>query len=435
MISNHLQVENLRLDLIKDYARQIRKPSKTQTAKTIRMLEACGGIVTPVIVDKENTVVVGAHLVVAARQTGLAEIPVIRLEHLDDAQIKILRIAYDRIAEEAQWDKALLAQEFLELEILVPEIDLTVTGFEVPEVDIIVGSAAPDLDHDIPPLRAGPAVTRAGDLYNLDGHRLLCGDALSAASYETLMAGEKAQMCFTDAPYNVKIAGHVGNSGKIKHPEFVQGVGEFDFNGFTDFLHMPHKLMATHSVDGAIIYSCMDWRHLQEILTAGMRAGLALQNICVWVKDNGGMGSLYRSRHEFVLVFKNGAASHINNISLGKYGRYRTNVWEYPGVNSFGGGRMGELAMHPTVKPLAMVMDAIKDCSKRGGIVLDPFGGSGTTLVAAEKTGRKTRLIELDPHYCDVTIRRWQELTGKDAVHSATGKTFNAIERAGGQNE
>lgn len=249
------------------------------------------------------------------------------------------------------------------------------------------------------------------------------------------MAGEKAQMCFTDAPYNLKIDGHVGNSGKIKHPEFMHGVGEFNPHGFTDFLTPPHKFMAEHSEDGAIIYSCMDWRHLQEIQAAAARAGLTLQNICVWVKDNGGMGSLYRSRHEFVLVFKSGKAPHINNVSLGKYGRYRTNVWEYPGVNSFGGGRMGELAMHPTVKPLAMVMDAIKDCSKRGGIVLDPFGGSGTTLIAAEKTGRKARLIELDPHYCDVTIRRWQILTGKDAIHAATGKTFNEIEREGGQNE
>lgn len=248
------------------------------------------------------------------------------------------------------------------------------------------------------------------------------------------MEGEKAQMCFTDSPYNVKIDGHVGNSGKTKHREFVEASGEMNPEQFTSFLEKPHKHMAAHSEDGAIIFSCMDWRHIREIMDAARNANLDMINFCCWVKDNGGMGSLYRSRHELIFVFKSGKGKHINNVQLGSKGRYRTNVWEYAGVNSFGNDRMNELKMHPTVKPTDMVMDAIKDCSMRGGIILDPFGGSGTTLIAAEKTDRHARLIELDSLYCDTIIRRWQDLGGVDAVHSETGKTYNETLEDGGQN-
>ncbi len=246
-------------------------------------------------------------------------------------------------------------------------------------------------------------------------------------SYQKLMQDDKAHMVFTDAPYNVKIDGHVGNSGKIKHREFAMASGEMNTDQFTTFLSTAHQNMAVHCHDGAIIYSCMDWRHQTEILSAATSANLSLQNLCVWVKENGGMGSLYRSRHELVFVFKNGTDKHVNNVELGRHGRYRTNVWEYPGVNSFGVGRQGDLKLHPTVKPTSMVADAIKDCSKLGDVILDPFGGSGTTLIAANKTRRKARLIELDPLYCDVIIRRWQIMTGETATHADTGQSFDHI--------
>lgn len=427
-LQNLLQIEYLSPALIKDHHRQLRVFGKNQIQKAENLIRECG--ILPVAIDGENCVVTGAHLVEAARRLKLEEIPVIRVSHLSETQIQILRIAHDRIAEEGVWNHVALAEEFRDLLVKLPDFDLSLTGFEVPEIDIILNPVGGDPD-DLIPATDATAVTRKGDLYTLGEHRLYCGDATSPESYQILMGTEKAQVVFTDAPYNVKIGGHVGNSGKIKHREFLEAAGEMSPDRFTEFLGQAHKLMAEYSQEGAIIFSCMDWRHLTEITSAATMAGLDLQNLCVWVKDNGGMGSLYRSRHELVFVFKKGDAKHINNIQLGKYGRYRTNVWEYPGVNSFGGGRMKELAMHPTVKPLALVADAIKDCSTSGGIALDPFGGSGTTLIAAEKTSRQARLIELDPFYCDVIIRRWQALTGMSAVNAATGLTFDESASAG----
>lgn len=430
-----VQVEYLSLNAVKNYHRKLRKSSKKQLEKTQRMIHECG-YMPPTVIDKDKCIVIGEYFVEAARKMGLEEIPTISVEHLSEQQIRTLRIAYDRISEEAVWDPKMLAEEFRELEITFPDIDLSCTGFEVAEIDIMLNMSSSDDEGDDVPLPAeGPAVIKLGELWQLGEHKLYCGDSLFKESYEVLMAGEKAQLCFTDAPYNVKIDGHVGNSGKIKHREFVQGSGELSSEEFKKFLLTAHKHMAENSADGTVIFSCIDWRHLREILSAGSEAGLNLLNLCVWKKDNGGMGSLYRSQHELVMVFKHGTGKHVNNIELGKHGRYRTNVWEYPGVNSFGSGRMDELAMHPTVKPLAMVVDAIKDCSKRGSIVLDPFGGSGTTLIAAEKTGRLARLIELDPLYCDVIIRRWQGFSGKEAVNMATGKSFNQQKVAEVKNE
>lgn len=430
MIKNELQIEYLPPRELKDYHRQLRKPNN-QIEKTKQMIEACG-LVTPIVIDKDNTVVVGWHLAEAARQMNIESVPVIRADHLEEKQIRILRIAYDRIAEEAEWDKKVLAAEFEELQVLIP--DLTITGFELDEINQILDITIHDDPNDaVPAVKDGPAVTRPGDLWILGDHALFCGDALLEASYESLLKDDAAQMCFTDAPYNVKIDGHVGNSGNTKHREFTMASGEMSEEEFARFLETAHTLVADHLQDGGIVFSCMDWRHMGEMLGAGKHAQMQLINMCVWAKDNAGMGSLYRSQHELVFVFKKGAARHINNVQLGSNGRYRTNVWQYPGVNSFGGGRMDELKLHPTVKPVAMVIDAIKDCSKRGGIILDPFGGSGTTLIAAEQTGRKARLIELDPLYCDVIIRRWQDFTGQNAIHAETGKTFNETQDEQGE--
>jgi DNA modification methylase len=234
-------------------------------------------------------------------------------------------------------------------------------------------------------------------------------------------------MVFTDPPYNVPISGHVGGLGSIQHREFAMASGEMSQAEFTAFLQSVFGHLATFSVDGAIHFQCMDWRHVPEILAAGTAAYTDLKNICVWAKNNGGMGSLYRSQHEFVFVFKSGTAPHINNVELGRHGRYRTNVWSYAGVNSFGGDR-ADLSLHPTVKPVAMIADAIRDCSHRKGIVLDAFVGSGTTLIAAETTGRRGYGIEIDPLYCDVTIRRLHTVCGLEAVLEGTGQRFAEVE-------
>jgi DNA modification methylase len=313
------------------------------------------------------------------------------------------------------------------------DFDLALTGFEAAEIDIVL-DAASDKTADAgpedpqPEHSAAPPVSHSGDLWLLGPHRLICGDACEPRFYETLMAGEKADMVFTDPPYNVPVRGHVSGLGAVKHDEFAMASGEMDRIQFTAFLQSSLSQMAAHARDGAILFTCMDWRHMGELLAAGDEVGLELKNLCVWNKDNGGMGSCYRSKHELVFMWKYGTAPHTNTFELGQHGRYRTNVWDYAGVNTMKSGRADELAMHPTVKPVLLVADAIKDVSK--AIVLDPFGGSGTTIIAAEKTGRRARAIELDPKYVDVAVRRWERYTGKTAVLKATGETFEDVEAA-----
>ena len=280
-------------------------------------------------------------------------------------------------------------------------------------------------EQDAAPEPEAHAVSRLGDLWILGNHKLLCGDALLPASYEQLLGNEQAQLVFTDPPYNVPIQGHVSGLGKVRHREFAMASGEMTEAEFTAFLGTLFANMVAVSADGTIHFVCIDWRHIYEVLSAGREVYAELKNLCVWNKDNGGMGTFYRSKHELVFVFKSGSGPHINNFGLGEGGRYRTNVWDYAGANTFRRGRDEDLALHPTVKPVTLVMDAIKDCSRRAGIVLDPFGGSGTTLIAAERCGRRGYLMELDPLYVDVIVRRWQGLTGKAAVHAETQQTFD----------
>jgi DNA modification methylase len=237
-----------------------------------------------------------------------------------------------------------------------------------------------------------------------------------------LMDGEKAEMVFTDPPYNVAIEGNVSGLGTIRHREFAMASGEMTRDQFTAFLSSTFANLVAHSLDGSIHFVCMDWRHMSEMLEAGAANYSELKNLIVWAKDNGGMGAFYRSRHELIFAFKNGAAPHINSFELGQHGRYRTNVWEYRGVNTLRAGRLDELALHPTVKPVAMIADAIKDVSHRGGMVLDLFGGSGSTLIAAHKTGRRARLCELDPVYGDRILRRWEIFAKDDAELIACGR-------------
>jgi len=389
------------------------------------------GFTNPILIDSRNTVLAGHGRLEAAKQLGMDTVPTIRLEHMTKAQLRAYAIADNRLAELAGWDRELLALEFNALSELDIDFDLTITGFESPEIDLLIQDLQDSTDpaDEIPVIEPGaPPVTAPGDLWTLRSHCVYCGDATHEESYIRLMGDERAQIIFTDPPYNVPMKGHASGLGRWAHREFPMACGELTPPQFTDFLMSIFGFLGKWSVEGSIHYVCMDWRHQLELLTAARRTYAELKNLCIWVKTNGGMGSLYRSQHELIYVFKNGSAPHINNVELGRHGRNRTNVWTYPGVNTFREGRDEELAMHPTVKPVEMVADALLDCSTRSGIVLDCFGGSGTTLIAAEKTGRRARLIELDPLYVDLTLRRYEALTGEEAVHVESGMTFSELE-------
>ena len=381
------------------------------------------------VTDSQDRVVSGWAMVLAAQRLGLAEVPAITVTDLSELELRALRLALNRLSEDGDWNKQELAFELKELIDLGFEIVLT--GFETAEIDLILedhGDCAgeePDPDDAIPEAnRDQPAVTQLGDLWRLGEHVLLCGDARDPGSYDALLGGEEPRLAVTDPPYNVPILGHASGLGQIKHRDFVMAAGEMTEPAYVDFLQNVFGCMSDTLVGGGIAFVFIDWRHVEQAIRAGKLVQLELKNLCVWVKPNGGMGTFYRSRHELVLVFKKGDAPHVNTFGLGNTGCYRTNVWEYAGVNAFRRGRLEELAMHPTVKPTALVADAIKDCSRRRDLVLDPFAGSGTTIIAAEKTGRRARTVEIDPHYCDVIVRRWQAYAGKSAILAVAGLSF-----------
>lgn len=418
---------------LKPRATNPRTHSKKQIRQIADSIERFG-FTNPVLIDHAGGVIAGHGRIEAATLLGIEKVPTIRLEDLTEGEIRAYVIADNKLAENAGWDRELLA---IELQGLIEpniDFDVTITGFEMPEIDILIGElSSADEEEDpadeVPAVADGQPVTQPGDIWCIGKHRLICGDATDLDICSRLLDGAVAQMVFTDPPYNVPIDGHVSGLGKVKHREFAMASGEMSEAEFTAFLATVFGNLASHSADGAIHFICMDWRHMGEVVAAGNDAFTELKNLCIWAKTNGGMGSLYRSQHELVFVFKAGIAPHINNVELGKHGRYRTNLWSYPGINSFGKDRDAELALHPTVKPVKLVADAVLDCSKRGGIVLDVFAGSGTTLVAAEKTGRRGYGIELDPRYCDVIVRRLAATANIEAVHAESGKTFGEIQR------
>ncbi|MDG4886808.1 DNA methyltransferase [Mesorhizobium sp. WSM4887] len=425
-------IHTVSIDALVPYSRNARTHSKKQIKQIADSIVEFG-FTNPILVDESNNVLAGHGRLAAARHLGWKEVPTLSITHLSEKQKRAYIVADNRIAEQAGWDKEILA---IELQALVDlDFDVSLTGFDIPEVDMIIGEFSPDNQDDadeedeitLPDKAAGPAVTHAGDLFLLGDHRLICGNALSAEVFAALMQGEKASVCFTDPPYNVPIGGHVTGLGKTQHREFAMASGEMSDDEFARFLEQSFAEIAAFSKQGAIAFVCMDWRHIAETIVAGRDAFGDLLNLCVWNKTNAGMGSLYRSQHELVLVFKNGKEPHRNNVELGKHGRHRSNVWTYRGINSFGADRMADLASHPTVKPINLVADALLDVSKRGDVVLDPFGGSGTTLLAAQKTRRRARLIEIDPHYCDLIVRRFERHTGKQATLAATGETFEEL--------
>lgn len=406
-----------------------RTHSARQLKQIARSIEQFG-FNNPILIDDKNRVVAGYGRTEAAKRLGLQQVPVIRLSHLTEQQKRAYIIADNKIALNAGWDRKILAIELGALAEL--GFDIEITGFETAEIDVLLEEFSvngPEEAVPAPPLET-LAVTRGGDVWQLGPHRLVCGDARDIAAYRALMAKEKAVFVFTDPPYNVEIEGNVTGLGRIRHREFVMASGEMTSQEFADFLETVFRLLTRFSVNGSIHQICMDWRHAGEMIAAGKAAYTEQKNLCVWVKSNAGMGSFYRSRHELIFVFKSGTAPHINTFELGQHGRSRSNVWEYAGVTSFKAERIEEITAHPTSKPVPMVADAIKDCSRRGDIVLDPFGGSGTTLVAAEQCGRRARVIELDPLYCDVIIRRWEKISGEQAILESKNITFAAATAA-----
>ena len=387
------------------------------------------GFVNPVLVNGSDEIIAGHGRVEAAKRLGMSDVPIVRIDHLTPAQVRAYVIADNKLAEDAGWDRKLLALELQELSVEL-NFDVSITGFETGEVDLLIselnGDTPDEADHVQQVDRSVAAISREGDLWLIGEHMLCCGNALRRENYTRLLNGKRARMVITDPPYNVAIAGNVSGLGKIKHGEFAMAAGEMDRSQFTQFLAITFEHLCAASVDGSLHFVFMDWRHIREVLDAAERPYGDLKNLCVWTKSNAGMGSLYRSQHELVFVFKNGSAPHVNNVELGRFGRHRSNVWPYAGVNAFGEGRDAS-AMHPTVKPVALVADAIMDCSKRGDIVLDAFSGSGTTLMAAERTGRRGFGIELDPYYADVTIRRLEAVHGLEAIHADLKRTFESI--------
>jgi DNA modification methylase len=391
------------------------------------------GFTNPVLVDRSGTIVAGHGRVQAAKLLGMKKVPTICLDSLNEDQIRAYIIADNKLAEKAGWDNSILAIELQHLTSIDLGFDVALTGFEIGEIDLILQESKEKDDEEEPvETSRGPAVTKPGDIWLLGSHRLMCGDALDESSYSALMNGKSADVVFTDPPYNVSIDGHVCGKGAIRHREFAMASGEMSEAEFIGFLNKALGFLERHSKMGSVHFICMDWRHAGEILTAGKQTYDILLNLCVWAKDNGGMGSFYRSQHELVFVFRNGAGSHRNNVQLGRFGRNRTNVWRYPGINTL--SRSGDegnlLALHPTVKPVAMIADAILDCSAPGDIVLDNFSGVGSTILAAETTGRMCYAIEIDPVYVDTTVMRWEKKTGKIAIHSESGKCFERAEVA-----
>ena len=430
-----LQIEYISLDRLKPMPDAPRAHPKSQIASLVKSIAAFGFNV-PVLVDSADRIVAGQARVTAATKLGLAEAPAIRIDHLNETQIKAFMVADNRLAELGKWDDRKLGSILMELSQVEIDFDLEATGFALAEIELrIAGLDDEDDEGEKHDALSGPPVVMAGELWQLGEHRLICGSALEDQTWQTLMGEDRAALVVTDPPFNVPINGHVSGLGRHQHREFVMAAGEMTPVEFTKFLTSAMRQAHTWSTPGSVHYWAMDWRHVLEIGLAGQAVYQTFLNICVWSKNQPGMGSFYRSQHEFFFVYAKGGARPRNNVQLGKYGRSRSNIWSYPGAASL--ARTSEegnpLAMHPTVKPLALISDAFLDASVRGDVVVDPFAGSGTTLIAAEKLGRKARVIELDPLYCDTIIRRWSRWTGDDAIRIADGQSFKALSEERGQ--
>lgn len=387
----------------------------------------------PVAIDNTNMIIAGHARVAAAKIAGFAEIPTVRLSHLTTSQVRAYTIADNKLAEGAAWDDDMLKVVLTELLEVNVDLNFEAVGFEQVELDLIMlgtDTAADDEPPEAPGALRKVAVTLLGDVWRLGCHMFACADALDPASYALVLGDTKATLVISDAPYNVPVQRHVSGLGRHQHREFAMASGEMTPAEFTTFLCTAFGHLAAHSVDGSLHYLFMDPRHMDEMLAAGGATYKERKNLLVWKKTNASMGSQYRSQHELIFLYKHGRAPHINNIQLGANGRYRTNVLEYAGANTFRVGRDEELERHPTPKPVALIADLIRDSSHINDWVLDCFVGGGTIFVAAEKTHRRAAGIEIDPLYCDLSIERWQALTGQSAVLVSTGQTFAEVAQA-----
>ena len=421
-------IKNISVDELKAYERNPRKHPEKQIIKLMASVREFG-IAMPILVDVNNVIIAGAAVFEAAVRLGIKQVPIIVADQWSKSQVRAYRLASNRLAEQSSWDEELLAVELSAI-IEFDEVPVEILGWEAAEIDLILdgAEAGPKLDPaDEVPEPSGPIISRADDLWLLGSHRLLCGSALEPMVWIQLMEGKSAAMAFTDLPFNAPINRHVCGLGKVKHAEFQMASGEMSPAEFEQFLTTAVAQISNNLADGAVFDFCLDWRMVSESYAAFKVNGLRILNLCVWNKNNGGMGSLYRSMHELIIIGKKGKAPHTNNVQLGKHGRYRTNVWDYAGVNSFGRTRDADLADHPTVKPTALVADAIRDVTKPGEIVIDGFVGSGTTILAAERTKRICYGIDIEPRYVDVAIRRWEKVTGKRATLAETGETHAEV--------
>lgn len=412
---SEIQFETALVVALQRYPRNARRRARNQILKIAASIEEFG-FTNPILIDEKGEIVAGHGRLEAAIYLKMTTVPVIRVSGLSEVQKKALRLADNRLTEGSSWDRELLKLELADLTLT--DFDVTLTAFDTIEIDKLL---TPDLglenqDRPLPPTPAHP-VSRLGDLWAAGDHRLLVGDARDHGAYRLLLGLALADMVMSDPPYNVRINGNVGGKGSVKHDEFRMASGEMDDVAFSAFLSLVFRLARDYSRDGSLHYICADWRMIGLLTMVGKELFAQLMNVAVWVKSNGaGMGSFYRSQHEMVAIFKHGTAAHTNNIQLGRMGRHRSNVWQYPGASGFSKNRKRDLEDHPTTKPLALVADAIRDATKPGDLILDPFGGSGTTLIAAELTKRRAALIEIESKYADVTLRRFQEQTGIEPV-------------------
>lgn len=421
-------IEMVPIAELKPAAVRVRVHSKAKLQSLMRSLERFGQI-EPIVVNDRGVIVHGHARFEAASRLGWINISTIRVQHLNDDDLRVYAIAANKLVLDAGWDLSALRLELEAIEATTPDFDMSLTGFSIPEIDTLRGayeaSSLNDLVDDVPevPPNAEPT-SRLGDIWILGEHKLLCGNALDAEAVAELMAEDCAELIFSDPPYNVPIDGHVSGLGKVRHREFAMASGEMSPEEFVRFLVDALSNSANHLINGGLAYVCMDHGHIGELIDAGAKVFDERKSICVWDKGSGGMGSLYRNAHELIAVFKKGTAPHFNNVELGQHGRNRTTVWRYPGIAKAGVGRSKALELHPTVKPVALVADVLLDASSRGGLVLDPFGGSGTTLIAAQIKRRRARLIELDPIYADTIVARFETLTGAQAIHASENLSF-----------
>ncbi|WP_218054324.1 site-specific DNA-methyltransferase [Phenylobacterium immobile] len=394
---------------LKPDPRNARTHPKRQVEQIVSSIRTFG-FTNPLLVDGQGAIIAGHGRLLAAKMLELSEVPTIALVGLTEPQKRALRLADNKIALGAGWDLDILKLELGELAAIDVDFDLSVTGFSAGEIDVVLKTALDPDDDVIPPVPQTPR-TQVGDIWILGEHRVGCGDGRDIAFVQSVVGqGARIDAAFLDPPYNVRINGHANAKGR--HREFAMASGEMSDGQFRAFLTETLGACAQVSRDGAVHFVCMDWRHMADVEAVGAEVFGDLLNVCVWNKSNAGMGSLYRSKHELVFVYKVGAAAHFNAVELGRHGRNRTNVWDYASVNSLKGSRREDLALHPTVKPVALVADALCDVTRRGDLVLDTFLGSGTSLIAAERTGRRFRGLDIDPAYVDVAVERWAALTG-----------------------